>query len=116
MVLSTRIMKKPRQSANSARHASRSGRTWDCPGAWLSLTTTVNTRRPTSLPPVPGRRGRVVAMSPVDLMAGPPPTHLPPDPATELLAGGTEPIDAVRRHPASPAAWAALATDAVEEG
>jgi hypothetical protein len=45
-----------------------------------------------------------------DLMAGPPPTLLPADPATAELDAGTAPVDAVRRHPASPAAWAALAS------
>jgi hypothetical protein len=45
----------------------------------------------------------------LDLMAGPPPTHLPLDPATTELDGGTAPVEVVRRHPASPAAWAALA-------
>ena len=44
-----------------------------------------------------------------DLMAGPPPTHLPVDPARAELDGGAAPADAVRRHPSSPAAWAALA-------
>jgi len=47
-----------------------------------------------------------------DLMAGPPPTHLPDDPATHDLEGGAAPVDVVRRHPASPAAWAALAGEA----
>jgi hypothetical protein len=51
-------------------------------------------------------------MSHVDLMAGPPPTHLPDDPAATELAGGAAPNDVVRRHPASPAAWAALAEQA----
>ena len=46
-------------------------------------------------------------------MAGPPPTHLPPDPAAEVLSSGTTPVDAVRRFPASPVAWAALASEAV---
>ncbi len=50
-----------------------------------------------------------------DLMAGPPPTHLPEDPATAALAEGLAPVDVVRRHPASPAAWAALAAQAAEE-
>jgi Protein of unknown function (DUF3151) len=45
-----------------------------------------------------------------DLMAGPPPTQLPPDPASALLDGGASPHEVVRRHPASPAAWAALAS------
>ena len=44
-----------------------------------------------------------------DLMAGPPPTHLPRDPAQDDLDAGLAPGDVVRRHPASPVAWAALA-------
>ncbi|WP_028659202.1 DUF3151 domain-containing protein [Nocardioides insulae] len=55
-------------------------------------------------------------MSFPDLMAGPPPTHLPEDPAGDELADGARPIDVVRGHPASPAAWAALASEAREEG
>jgi hypothetical protein len=45
-----------------------------------------------------------------DLMAGPPPTRLPVDPAQAEIEAGTAAVDVVRRHPASPAAWAALAT------
>ncbi len=55
-------------------------------------------------------------MNHLDLMAGPPPTHLPVDPAAAELAGGDAPIDVVRRHPESPAAWAALAGQAQEQG
>ena len=51
-----------------------------------------------------------------DLMAGPPPTHLPVDPADAELAGGDAPAAVVRRHPASPTAWAALAQQAQEAG
>ena len=51
-----------------------------------------------------------------DLMAGPPPTHLPEDPATSELDAGAAPADAVRRHPASPMAWAALADEARDAG
>jgi hypothetical protein len=51
-----------------------------------------------------------------DLMAGPPPTHLPEDPAAAEVAAGTRPEDVVRAHPASPAAWAALATTARDAG
>jgi Protein of unknown function (DUF3151) len=51
-------------------------------------------------------------MSHVDLMAGPPPTHLPADPAHAELVAGETPGAVVRRHPASPAAWAALADQA----
>ena len=42
-------------------------------------------------------------------MAGPPPTHLPPDPAQGELDAGQPVGDVVRRFPASPVAWAALA-------
>jgi hypothetical protein len=55
-------------------------------------------------------------MSHVDLMAGPPPTHLPADPADAELAGGDSPASVVRRHPSSPAAWAALAEQARDQG
>ena len=55
-------------------------------------------------------------MSPTDLMAGPPPTHLPADPATAELDAGAAPADVVRRHPASPFAWAALADEATAAG
>ncbi len=50
-----------------------------------------------------------------DLMAGPPPTLLPADPATAELAGGDAPHDVVRRHPESPLAWATLAELALAE-
>jgi Protein of unknown function (DUF3151) len=55
-------------------------------------------------------------MSHVDLMAGPPPTHLPADPADAELAGGDAPGAVVRRHPASPTAWASLADEARDAG
>lgn len=51
-----------------------------------------------------------------DLMAGPPPTHLPTDPAAELLASGVPAADVVRRLPASPLAWATLAQEARDAG
>ena len=54
-------------------------------------------------------------MSHLDLMAGPPPTHLPEDPAATELVDGAAPVDVVRRHPDSPIAWAALAAQAAEE-
>jgi hypothetical protein len=54
-------------------------------------------------------------MSHVDLMAGPPPTLLPADPADAELAAGETPGSVVRRNPASPAAWAALAGQAREQ-
>jgi hypothetical protein len=49
-------------------------------------------------------------------MAGPPPTHLPADPADDELEGGQAPADVVRRHPDSPTAWAALAAEARAAG
>ena len=52
----------------------------------------------------------------VDLLAGPPPTHLPEDPAAAALASGAEPAEVVRTHPASPFAWAALAEHARSGG
>jgi hypothetical protein len=55
-------------------------------------------------------------MSHVDLMAQPPDTRLPADPADAELAAGETPTAVVRRHPASPAAWAALAEQARREG
>jgi hypothetical protein len=55
-------------------------------------------------------------MSHVDLMAGPPPTHLPEDPASAELDAGDPPATVVRRHPDSPSAWAALADEARDAG
>jgi hypothetical protein len=51
----------------------------------------------------------------MDLMAGPPPTHLPEDPAAGELESDA-PAAVVRRHPASPIAWAALAEQARDAG
>ena len=51
-----------------------------------------------------------------DLLAGPPPTLLPEDPAQSLLDSGESPADVVRRHPDSPGAWAALAESARASG
>ena len=50
-----------------------------------------------------------------DLMAGPPPTLLPADPAAEELDAGDAPHDVVRRHPESPLAWATLAEAALAD-
>ncbi len=55
-------------------------------------------------------------MSHFDLMAGPPATHLPVDPAAAELVAGADPVDVVRRSPASPWAWAALANQAKTDG
>ena len=48
--------------------------------------------------------------------AGPAPTHLPIDPATELLSSGTDPAEVAARYPSSSAAWAALAERAYGQG
>ena len=47
-----------------------------------------------------------------DLMAGPPPTHLPEDPAAAELSSAPA-REVVRRHPESPLAWATLAEEAL---
>jgi hypothetical protein len=51
-----------------------------------------------------------------DLMAGPPATLLPEDPAAAQLDAGAAPADVVRAHPESPAAWATLAEQALAGG
>jgi hypothetical protein len=51
-----------------------------------------------------------------DLMAGPPPTLLPEDPAAALLASGEPARTVVVAHPESPAAWATLAEEALAAG
>jgi hypothetical protein len=53
---------------------------------------------------------------PQDLMAGPPPTHLPADPAASELADADRPEEVIRRHPSSPWAWAAFADQARSSG
>jgi hypothetical protein len=50
-----------------------------------------------------------------DLLAGPPPTHLPEDPAAAAIADGAAPADVVRAHPESPLAWATLAEIALDD-
>jgi Protein of unknown function (DUF3151) len=52
-----------------------------------------------------------------DLLGGPPPTHLPDEPAPrEALAAGEDPAEVAARHPASSLAWAELADRAFAEG
>jgi hypothetical protein len=51
-----------------------------------------------------------------DLIAGPPPTLLPVDPAAVELASGEQAQDVVRRHPESPFAWATLGEEALADG
>ncbi|HET9499888.1 MAG TPA: DUF3151 domain-containing protein [Marmoricola sp.] len=50
-----------------------------------------------------------------DLLAGPPATLLPEDPAALLLADGADPHVVVRSHPESPLAWATLAERALAD-
>jgi hypothetical protein len=50
-----------------------------------------------------------------DLMAGPPATLLPEDPAADALGDGTAAATVVRSHPESPLAWATLAEQALAE-
>src|SRR6476661_9826051 len=104
IVVSTRIMKKPMQRAKSAGQASFSSSA-GAGEAGAEVMEVVNTRPWT-----------MHSMSHVDLMAGPPPTHLPEDPAAAELEAGDAPVAVVRRHPASPFAWAALADQAREQG
>jgi hypothetical protein len=54
-------------------------------------------------------------MSFQDLMAGPPPIHLPEDPAAAEIDEDTDVRDVVRRHPESPLAWATLAEQALAD-
>ena len=65
---------------------------------------------------MPGAARHNDAMSHVDLMAGPPETLLPVDPAAEALDAGADPAEVARANPASPFAWAALAEEAKAEG
>ena len=51
-----------------------------------------------------------------DLLAGPPPTLLPPDPAAAEIEDGDDAREVVRRHPESPFAWATLAELALIDG
>lgn len=51
-----------------------------------------------------------------NLLAGPPATYLPADPAAAELASGADPAVVAAANPASLAAWAALAERALEQG
>lgn len=52
-----------------------------------------------------------------NLLGGPPPTHLPAEPAPlELLAGGASPAEVAAKYPTSSLAWAQLADDAFAAG
>ncbi|HEY6277420.1 MAG TPA: DUF3151 domain-containing protein [Streptosporangiaceae bacterium] len=55
-------------------------------------------------------------MEPRDLLAGPPATYLPADPAAEELAAGVAPAAVAAAHPGCLAAWAALAEAALADG
>lgn len=49
-------------------------------------------------------------------LLGPPPVHLPVDPAAGELAAGDNARDVARRHPTSSLAWAVLAETALDQG
>ncbi len=51
-----------------------------------------------------------------NLLPEPLPTLLPTDDAADALASGTDPVTVAAGHPASSAAWAALARSAYDEG
>jgi hypothetical protein len=51
-----------------------------------------------------------------NLLAGPPATYLPEDPAAAELASGAAPADVARSHPACLLAWAMLADEALGRG
>jgi hypothetical protein len=63
--------------------------------------------------PATGQDG---AMENGNLLAGPPPTFLPEDPAADELEYGVSPADVAAAHPACLEAWAALADDAMDRG
>jgi hypothetical protein len=58
----------------------------------------------------------MVAMEHGNLLAGPPPTYLPEDPAAAELDYGVSPADVAAAHPACLEAWAALSDDALGRG
>jgi hypothetical protein len=60
------------------------------------------------------QNGGVTSHSHGNLFA--PPTRLPSDPAVDLLARGDQPAAVAAAHPASSAAWAALASAALAGG
>ena len=49
-------------------------------------------------------------------LLGPPPAHLPQDPAAAELDAGSDPSAVVRAHPTSSLAWAVLAELALDRG
>ena len=102
IVESTRIMKKPRQRAKRAGQGSFSSTAGAAGEGWVM--NQANTRT-----------GTMHSVTHQDLMAGPPPTHLPRDPAQDDLDAGMAPGDVVRRHPASPVAWLAVGSLAAAE-
>src|SRR6478735_7485723 len=106
MVVSTRIMKKPMHRAKSAGHGSLPPVGSVVAGFADWATRPLNTG-PGTIAPMSSFTGNA-------LMAGPPPTLLPEDPASAELVPGADAMDVVRRHPDSPVAWATLATLAAE--
>src|SRR5215467_4297890 len=66
--------------------------------------------------PAGRQRGQDGGMEHGNLLGGPPPTYLPEDPAAEELEYGVSPTDVAAAHPATLAAWAALAGNAMDRG
>src|SRR6478735_2866439 len=97
IVRSTRIMKNPRTSAKSAGQGFLSPTSTGAGVVSVSVTGGVNTR-PWTITSMSSFTGN-------DLMAGPPPTHLPEDPAAADLVPGADVMEVVARHPDSPLAW-----------
>ncbi len=56
------------------------------------------------------------SMSFNDLLGGPPPTLLPPDPAASVIASDAAPADAAASYPSSSLAWAFLAEERQASG
>ena len=102
IVESTRIMKKPRQRANSAGHGSFSS-TAGAAGEGLGHEPSKH----------PDRTMHSVTHQ--DLMAGPPPTHLPARPRAGRPGRRMAPGDVVRRHPRRPSPGLAVGSLAAAE-
>ena len=51
-----------------------------------------------------------------NLLGGPPPTHLPDDPARAALDAGTPAVEVAAAHPTSSLVWAVLAEEALAGG
>src|SRR5215475_6609527 len=98
----------PPAGAQQAEVAPRCGRSRR---KWPPAEARGRTWHPTD--PATGQDG---GMEQGNLLAGPPPTYLPEDPAAAELEYGVSPADVAAAHPACLEAWAALADDAMGRG